>query len=124
MVVGNLFQQFYNMADSIVVGQLLGVNALAAVGSTGSIDFLVLALAMGPGTGICILVAQAFGAGDYKTMRRYVTNAVYIAAGIAFLITLGTMLLTRQILTLITPRRTFSRTLTPISSWFSRGPGR
>ena len=101
MVVGNLFQQFYNMADSVVVGQFLGVNALAAVGSTGSINFLVLGFAMGACTGVCIPIAQAFGAGDYKTMRRYVTNAVYIAAGIAFLITLGTMLLTRQILTLM-----------------------
>ena len=49
MVVGNLFQQFYNMADSIVVGQFLGVNALAAVGSTGSISFLVLGFATGLG---------------------------------------------------------------------------
>ncbi len=101
MVVGNLFQQFYNMADSVVVGQFLGVNALAAVGSTGSINFLVLGFAMGACTGVCIPIAQAFGAGDYKTMRRYVANSVYIALGIGVLITLGTMLLTRQILTLM-----------------------
>lgn len=101
MVVGNLFQQFYNMADSIVVGQFLGVNALAAVGSTGSISFLVLGFATGTCSGLCIPVAQAFGAGDHKTMRRYVANSVYIAAAITVLITAGTLLLTRQILVLM-----------------------
>lgn len=101
MVVGNLFQQFYNMADSIVVGQFLGVNALAAVGSTGSISFLVLGFATGTCSGLCIPVAQAFGAGDHKTMRRYVTNSVYIAAAITVLITAGTLLFTRQILVLM-----------------------
>ncbi len=101
MVVGNLFQQFYNMADSIVVGQFLGVNALAAVGSTGSISFLVLGFATGTCSGLCIPVAQACGAGDHKTMRRYVTNSVYIAAAITVLITAGTLLFTRQILVLM-----------------------
>ncbi len=101
MVVGNLFQQFYNMADSIVVGQFLGVNALAAVGSTGSISFLVLGFATGTCSGLCIPVAQAFGAGDHKTMRRYVTNSVYISAAITVFITAGTLLFTRQILVLM-----------------------
>ena len=101
MIVGNLFQQFYNMADSIVVGQFLGVNALAAVGSTGSINFMILGFATGSCSGLCIPIAQAFGAGDMKTMRRYVTNAVYISAAIAVFITAGTMLFTRQILLLM-----------------------
>ena len=108
MVIGNLFQQFYNMADSIVVGQFLGVDALAAVGSTGSINFLVLGFATGTCSGLCIPVAQAFGAGDHQKMRRYVTNAVYIALAITVVITLGTMLLTRQILELMrTPDNIF-----------------
>ena len=101
MIVGNLFQQFYNMADSIVVGQFLGVNALAAVGSTGSINFMILGFATGSCSGLCIPIAQAFGAGDMKTMRRYVTNAVYISAAITVFITAGTMLFTRQILLLM-----------------------
>ena len=108
MVIGNLFQQFYNMADSIVVGQFLGVNALAAVGSTGSISFMVLGFATGTCSGLCIPVAQAFGAGDHQKMRKYVTNAVYIALAITVLITLGTMLFTRQILELMrTPEDIF-----------------
>ena len=47
MLIGNIFQQFYNMADTLIVSQTLGMNALAAVGSTGSVNFLILGLAIG-----------------------------------------------------------------------------
>ena len=101
LLIGNLFQQFYNLVDSLVVGNFVGANALAAVGSTGSISFLVLGFATGTCSGLCIPVAQAFGAGDHKTMRRYVTNSVYISAAITVFITAGTLLFTRQILVLM-----------------------
>ena len=61
MLLGLLFQQFYNMVDTIVVGQFLGVNALAGVGSTGSVNFLVLGFCMGVCAGFAIPVAQKFG---------------------------------------------------------------
>ena len=57
MLLGLLFQQFYNMVDTIVVGQFLGVNALAGVGSTGSVNFLVLGFCMGVCAGFAIPVA-------------------------------------------------------------------
>ena len=62
LLLGMLFQQFYNMVDTAIVGQFLGINALAGVGSTGSINFLVLGFVQGVCTGFAIPVAQMFGA--------------------------------------------------------------
>ena len=101
LIAGNLFQQFYNMADSIVVGQFIGVNALAAVGATGSLNFLVIGFVLGMCSGFSIPVSQAFGAGDMKQMRRCIANAVYLSIGIVLLLTTLTMLFTRQILQLV-----------------------
>ena len=64
LLFGMLFQQFYNMVDSVIVGKQLGVNALAAVGSTGSINFMVLGFCIGICNGFAIPIAQAFGAKD------------------------------------------------------------
>ena len=64
LLIGNLFQQFYNLADSILVGRLLGVNASAAVGSTGALNFLVLGFALCICSGFDIPIAQIFVAGD------------------------------------------------------------
>ena len=64
LLFGFLFQQFYNMVDTIIVGQFLGVNALAAVGSTGSINFMFLGFCMGICNGFAIPVAQTYGAKD------------------------------------------------------------
>ena len=64
VLMGNLFQQFYNMVDTIIVGQYLGSKALAAVGSTGCIMFLVLGFASGLAQGFGVMVSQAFGAKD------------------------------------------------------------
>ena len=72
---GMLFQQFYNMMDTMIVGQLLGASALASVGSTSSINFFVIGFCMGVCNGFAIPVAQRMGAGDYSQMRRCVANA-------------------------------------------------
>ena len=64
LFLGNVFQQFYNMADTIIVGQFVGTGALAAVGSTGTIMFLITGFATGLGAGFNILTAQRFVAGD------------------------------------------------------------
>ncbi len=101
LVIGNLFQQFYNMADTILVGKFLGVDALAAVGATGSLNFMVLGFATGCCSGLTIRVAQYFGAKDFKNMRRCVTNAFYITLGISVLLTVTTVLLTGPVLRLI-----------------------
>ena len=72
---GLLFQQLYNMVDTLVVGRYLGVNALAGVGSTGSVNFLVLGFCIGICNGFVIPVAQKFGEGDEDGLRRFVANS-------------------------------------------------
>ncbi len=101
LVLGNLFQQFYNMADTIIVGKCLGVNALAAVGSTGSLNFLVMGFATGICSGLTIPVAQYFGAKDEHNVRRCVANSLYVVLAITAVLTAATMLFTRQILVLM-----------------------
>ncbi len=98
LLLGNLFQQFYSMADSIIVGQYIGVNAFAAVGSTGSINFLILGFVQGACMGFAIPVAQEFGAGDMRAMRRCVANAAYLSVLVAIMVTALTALFTRDIL--------------------------
>lgn len=101
LLIGTLFQQFYNMADSIIVGKLIGKDALGAVGSTGSITFLVLGLAFGACSGFAIPVAQDFGAGDHEGVRRCVANIIYVGAIMAIALTLITTLGTHSILVLL-----------------------
>lgn len=87
LLLGMLFQQFYNMVDTIVVGKFLGVKALAGVGSTGSLNFLVLGFCMGVCNGFVIPVAQKFGERDYQGMKRFVTNAIMLALVFAAVMT-------------------------------------
>ena len=83
MLLGLLFQQFYNMMDTVIVGKCLGVTALAAVGSTGSINFMINGFCIGVCSGFAIPVAQKFGAGDYKALRRFAANAGWLSAAFA-----------------------------------------
>lgn len=85
MLVGNIFQQLYNMADSVIVGRFVGANALGAVGSVGSINFLFFSLCMGLGAGIGILISQYFGAGKDDYVKKIIANAIYITAGAGLL---------------------------------------
>ena len=71
LLVGNLFQQFYNLVDSIVVGNYVGADALAAVGTCGSLGFLFFSLSSGLAVGIGILAAQYFGARDTEKIKKY-----------------------------------------------------
>ena len=96
--LGNIFQQFYNVADSIVAGRFIGVNALAAIGSTGSLMFFVTGWLMGLSSGFAILVSQRFGAKDYNKMRHYVAMSVYLTAAFAILMTIGLLALNEPIL--------------------------
>lgn len=70
LLIGNIFQQLYNMADTLIVGRTIGADALAAVGCTGSIMFFIIGFAMGMTSGLSIVVAQRFGAGDEAGVRR------------------------------------------------------
>lgn len=98
-LLGMLFQQLYNMMDTMIVGKLLGATALAAVGSTGSINFFVIGFCMGVCNGFAIPVAQRMGAGDFGQMRRYVANAAWLGIAFAAVLTVATGLLCGTILT-------------------------
>ena len=78
LLIGNLFQQLYNMVDSIVVGNFVGKNALAAVGACGSMNFLFFSLSSGLAIGIGIIVSQYFGAKDEKNVRSTIANSFYV----------------------------------------------
>lgn len=79
LVIGNIFQQFYNMADAVIVGRFVGVKALAAVGATGMISFLILGFATGITSGFAVLTAQKFGAGDIAGVKRSVGSAAILS---------------------------------------------
>ena len=112
---GMLFQQLYNLVDTMIVGKLLGASALAAVGATGSVNFFVIGFCIGMCNGFAIPVAQRMGANEPSKMRRYVANAAYLSALFAVLLTVATGLLCRQILTLmLTPDDIFSGAYTYI----------
>lgn len=80
LLAGNIFQQFYSMADAIIVGRFVGAKALAAVGCTGSINFFILGAAVGIAGGFCIIVSQRFGAKDEDGLRRAVAISVELSA--------------------------------------------
>ncbi len=98
LLFGFYFQQFYNLVDSIIVGRFLGTQDLAAVGATGSVNFLIIGFCMGICNGFAIPVAHKFGAGDYSGMRRYVANCAWLGIGFSVVMTLVTTLACRQIL--------------------------
>lgn len=98
MVFGLLFQQLYNMADTIIVGKCLGVQALAAVGATGSINFMIIGFCLGVCSGFAIPVAQKFGEKNDSALRRFVANSGWLAAIFSVLMTSAVCVLCRDIL--------------------------
>ncbi len=101
MLIGNLFQQAYNFADSIIVGRLLGANAFAAVGATGSVSFLFFSICNGISSGGGIITAQFFGAGDDIMTRRSIANSAYIMFVSSFIMGLAAFALAPTALSLM-----------------------
>lgn len=101
LLLGMLFQQFYSMVDTIIVGKFLGAKALAAVGSTGSINFMIVGFCMGICNGFAIPVAQMFGAGDRKALCRYVGNGAVLAGLFSVVMTVLVCIWCRDILVLM-----------------------
>lgn len=101
MFLGNIFQQFYNIVDSIVAGQFIGVDALAAIGSTGSLMFFVTGWLNGLSSGFAIIVAQMFGAKKYDDMRHFVAMSIYLMFGFAAAMTIGFLVFNVPILRLM-----------------------
>ncbi len=112
MLVGNIFQQFYNMADSVIVGKFVGSHALGAVGSVGSLNFLFFSLCMGLGAGLGILISQYFGAGQDEFVKKIIANAAYITAAAGIMMSLCGALLAKPILHIMhTPQENFADAL-------------
>lgn len=112
MLVGNIFQQFYNMADSVIVGKFVGAEALGAVGSVGSLNFMFFSLCMGLGAGLGILISQYFGAGQDDYVKKIIANAVYITAAAGILMSLCGVFFAEPILGMMhTPKENFSDAL-------------
>ena len=101
LLIGNLFQQLYLFTDTAIVGQLLGVHALAAVGASGSLHFLLIGFTFGASAGLGIPIARAFGSGDLDAMRRHVAAGALVSAGIALAITAIGELASRPLLRLL-----------------------
>ena len=101
LLIGNVFQQFYNMVDTIIVGKFVGANALAAVGSTGTIMFLVLGIANGMATGFTVLTSQKFGAGQYDETRETVANGILLSAIVIVVLTALSLIFMHPILRLM-----------------------
>lgn len=91
--IGNVFQQFYNMADAVIVGKFVGTKALAAVGSTGTLMFLIFGFVVGMTAGFTVLTAQKFGAGDMHAMRRTVAGASILSLIVGVILTVSFMIL-------------------------------
>ncbi len=98
LILGNLLQQLYNFVDTMIVGHFLGVEALAGVGATGSINFLILGFCLGVSGGFAIPVAQMFGAKDERRLRKFFANSIYLSLGISIVLAVLVSIFCRNIL--------------------------
>jgi putative MATE family efflux protein len=101
LFIGNVFQQSYNMADAFIVGRTLGLNALAAVGCTGSLNFLIIGFLIGFCSGATVLTSQRFGAGDMSGVRRSFAAIIVISICVAIALTILSVVFVRPLLVLI-----------------------
>lgn len=101
LLVGNVLQQTYNMVDAAIVGRKLGSDALASVGASNSVQFLILGFCIGICCGFGIPVAQRFGAKDYKGMRNYIFHSILVAVAAAVILTLACTIFCTDILRLL-----------------------
>lgn len=99
--MGNIFQQFYNIVDLIIVGQTIGKEALAAVGATGSITFLIIGFAQGLTAGLSIITAQRFGAQDFRGVKKSFAVAIIISFTVTAILTVLSLVFLRPLLLLM-----------------------
>lgn len=116
LLIGNVFQQFYNMVDMIIVGQTLGKNALAAVGATGSLTFLIIGFAQGLTAGLAIITAQRYGAKDYRGLKKSFAASVVISLIVTIVLTVLSLVFIHPMLQLMqTPPEIIDQAQTFIS---------
>lgn len=110
LLLGNLFQQFYNIADTMIVGRFVGSGALAAVGATGTITFLIIGFSSGMSSGFAVVTSQRYGARDEEGMKRSVTNGIILMVLITVIMTVGSLLCMRPLLKIMnTPEDIFEQ---------------
>lgn len=115
LFASNLFQQFYNLADTAIVGHILGDEALSAVGSVSSIYGLIMALCFGMTNGFAILISQYFGAGDQKKMKQAIAGTVMLAVAFTLVLTVVATLLLKPVMRILnTPDEIFDNAYTYI----------
>ena len=109
LVLGTLFQQLYSFADTVIVGRCLGTDALGAVGTTYSLNFLILGFVQGACVGFCIPVAETFGAKDKGGLRKYLFNGALLCVVLSVVFTISTTLMAGPLLQLIhTPEELYA----------------
>ena len=119
MIIGNLFQQFYTMVDSIVVGRFVGENALAAVGASYALTNVFISIAIGGGVGASVLASRYFGAREYSRMKRSVHTALISFLVVSLLLGGFGLLLGKQIMRLLqTPEAIFDQTTEYLAVYF------
>ena len=119
LLIGNIFQQLYNLADAVIVGKTLGADALAAVGATGSVMFLVFGFYFGLTGGLTVVTGQRFGAGDPEGVRKSVAASTIICAILSLVSTFACVAATPLILRLMnTPDAIYAESHTYMSAMF------
>lgn len=109
LVFGTMFQQLYSFADTVIVGRCLGIDALAAVGATYSLHFLILGFVQGACVGFGIPLAQSFGAGEKRKLHRFLWNGFWVGSFFSVLLTVGTVILAAPLMAAMnTPENIFS----------------
>ena len=103
MLLGNIFQQLYNLADSIIVGRVVGSDGLAAVGSTFAISFLAIGIATGASQGCAIIISQCFGAKDFKKVRSGFSTALISVVSFGFIVWIASIFFLEPLLRLLKP---------------------
>lgn len=101
LLIGNIFQQLYSMVDTIIVGRFVGVDALAAVGSTGSMFFLVNGMILGLTSGFSVLVSQKFGAKDEDGIKKAVASNIKLTVISTIIITAVALLVKNPLLSMM-----------------------
>lgn len=101
LLIGNIFQQFYNMVDAIIVGRYVGVEALAAIGATGSVTFLIYGFIMGLSGGFTILISQKFGANDEEGVKKAVSSAIFLSVIVTVVATVLSLITARPLLNIM-----------------------
>ncbi len=119
MILGNLFQQFYNLVDSMIVGKLVGADALAAVGASNAITMLFVMVAIGTGIGCSVVISQLFGAGRLSEMKSAISTALLAILVLSLILTAAGRLLSKGILHLMgTPADIFGQALSYLNIYF------